>query len=153
MFKTGNANNLRYAAVHDICKRDGATFCMSLPVVHALTGCDSTSSFTGIGKKTAFKILQPKISELQSLYDLGDLVEVQMNSDAVNDTIKFVIWLYDKTADTNQINEIRYKLFAQKNSNLENLPPTEDALIQHIRQVSYQVFIWKNVIHPMINMP
>ena len=80
---------------------------MSLPVVHAL-------SFTHIGKKTAFKILQTKISELQSLYDLGDLVEVQMNSDAVNDTIKFVVWLHDKTADTNQINEIRYKLFAQK---------------------------------------
>ena len=63
---------------------------MSLPVLHALTGCDSTSSFTGIGKK-AFKILQTKTSELQSLYDLGNLVEVQMNSDAVNDTIKFVI--------------------------------------------------------------
>ena len=126
---------------------------MSLPVVHTLTGCDSTSSFTGIGKKTAFKILQTKIIELQSLYDLGDLVEVQMNSDAVNDKIKFVVWLYDKTADTNQINEIHYKLFAQKNSNPENLPPTEDALIQHIRRVSYQVFIWKNAIHPMIDMP
>ena len=72
---------------------------MSLPVVHALTGCDSTSSFTGIGKKTAFKILQTIIRELQSPYNLGDLVEVQMNSDAVNDTIKFVFWLYDKTAD------------------------------------------------------
>ena len=59
-------------------------------------------------------MLQTKISKLQSLYDPGDLVEVQMNSDTVNDTIKFVIWLYDKTADTNQINKIRYKLFAQK---------------------------------------
>ena len=116
---------------------------MSLPIVHALTGYDSTSSFTGIDKKTAFKILQTKISDLQPLYDLEDLVEVQMNSDAVNNTIKFVIWLYDKTADTNQINEIRYKLFVQKNSNTKNLPPTEDALIQHTRRVSYQVFIWK----------
>ena len=125
---------------------------MSLPVVHTLTGCDSTSSFTGIGKKTAFKILQTKIIELQSLYDLVDLVEVQMNSNAVNGTMKFVFWLYDKTSDTNQINEIRYKLFAKKNSNPENLTPTEDALIQHFRRVSYQVFIWKNAIHPMINM-
>ena len=97
--------------------------------------------------------MQTKISELQSLYDFGDLVEVQMNSDTVNDTIKFVIWLYDKTADTNQINKIRYKLFAQKKKNPENLPPTKDALIQHIRQVSYQLFTWKNAIHPMINMP
>ena len=87
---------------------------MSLPVAHALTGCESTSSFTGVGKKTVVKILQTKIGELQSLYDLGDLLEVQMKSDAVNNTIKFVIWLYDKTADTNQINGILYKLFAQK---------------------------------------
>ena len=41
----------------------------------------------------------------------------------------------------------------KKNSNPENLPPTEDALIQYIRRVSYQVFIWKNAIHPMNNMP
>ena len=65
-------------------------------------------------QKTTIKLLQTKISKLQSLYDPGDLVEVQMNSDTVNDTIKFVIWLYDKTADTNQIKKIRYKLFAQK---------------------------------------
>ena len=90
-FKTGNANNLRYVAVHDIGKRYGATFCMSLPIVHALTGCDSTSSFTVIGKKTVFRILQTKISELQLLYHLGDLVEVQMNSDAVNDTISYLV--------------------------------------------------------------
>ena len=70
-----------------------------------------------------------------------------MNSGAVND--KFVIWLYD----TNQINEICYKLFAQKNSNPENLPPTEDTLIQHIRRVSYHAFTWKNAMHPMNNMP
>ena len=76
-----------------------------------------------------------------------------MNSDAVNYTIKFIIWLYDKTTDTNQINEIRHKLVAKKNSNPENLPPTEDALIQHIKWVSYQVFIWKDAMHPMINMP
>ena len=70
-----------------------------------------------------------------------------MNSGAVND--KFVIWLYD----TNRINEICYKLFAQKNSNPENLPPTEDTLIQHIRRVSYHAFTWKNAMHPMNNMP
>ena len=70
-----------------------------------------------------------------------------MNSGEVND--KFVIWLYDN----NQINEICYKLFAQKNSNPENLPPTEDTLIQHIRRVSYHAFTWKNAMHPMNNMP
>ena len=41
----------------------------------------------------------------------------------------------------------------KKNSNPENLPRTEDALLQHIRRVSYQIFIWKNALHPVINMP
>ena len=102
-FKTGNANNLRNIVVHNICKKYGLTFCMSFLVVQALTDCDSTLVFTGIGKKTAFKILQAKIGELQSLCDIGCLVEAQINSDTVNDRIKFVIWLYDKTADTNEI--------------------------------------------------
>ena len=76
-----------------------------------------------------------------------------MNSDAVNNTIKFVMWLNEKTTDTNQVNEIRYKSFAQKDSNPEDLPPPEDALIRHIRRVSYQVFILENTIYPMIKMP
>ena len=50
-FKTGNANNLRYVAVQDICKKYGITFCMSLPVVHALTGCDSTSVSRVLAKR------------------------------------------------------------------------------------------------------
>ena len=152
-FKTGNANNLRYVAVHDICKKIWYYLLHVSSCCLCIVASDSTSRFTGTGEKTAFKILQTKISELQLLYDLGDLADVQMNLDAVNDTIKFVIWLCDKTLDTNQINEICHKLFAQKNYNPENLPPTEDALIQHIKGVSYQVFIWKNAIVPMINMP
>ena len=32
----------------------------------------------------------------------------------MNDTNKFVTWFYDKTVDTNQVNEIRCKLLAEK---------------------------------------
>ena len=66
---------MRNDTVHDMFKIDGATFCVFLLVVHALTGCDLTTSFTSVGKKTAFKMLQTKIIEFQSLYDLRDLVE------------------------------------------------------------------------------
>ena len=66
-FKTGNANDLRCVAVQYICKKYGATFCMSFPVVHTLTGYDSTSSFTDIGKKAAFKILKRKKLQTKNL--------------------------------------------------------------------------------------
>ena len=42
----------------------------TLPVIHALTGCDSTSRIFGIGKKTALNICPFK-----SLMKLGDKVE------------------------------------------------------------------------------
>ncbi len=38
-----------------------------LPAVHALTGCDTTSSFYGIGKRTVFKIVNNNPDEFASL--------------------------------------------------------------------------------------
>ena len=40
----------------------------------------------------------------------------------------------------------------KKKNHLKNLPPTKDALIQHVRRVFYQVLIWKTAIQPAINM-
>ncbi len=58
-FKTGTVTRTkdgrRYLPVHDICHIQGPLVCKLLPAVHALTGCDTTSSFFGIGKKTVLK--------------------------------------------------------------------------------------------------
>jgi hypothetical protein len=37
-----------------------------LPVAHSLTGCDTTSSFFGIGKKTVYKILKQNTTKYQT---------------------------------------------------------------------------------------
>jgi hypothetical protein len=50
----------RYLPVHDICHIQGPLVCKLLPAMHALTGCDTTSSFFGIGKKTVLKNLYAK---------------------------------------------------------------------------------------------
>ena len=44
-------------AIHSIWEQLGEDDCFSLPGFHAVTGCDLTSSYAGIGKKKAFKIL------------------------------------------------------------------------------------------------
>jgi hypothetical protein len=58
-FKTGTVTRTkdgrRYLPVHDACHIQGPLVCKLLPAVHALTGCDTTSSFFGIGKKTVLK--------------------------------------------------------------------------------------------------
>ena len=42
----------RYIPVHELCKSLNSVVCEILPAAHVLTGCDTTSSFFGIGKKS-----------------------------------------------------------------------------------------------------
>lgn len=44
----------RYIAIHEIARLLGHDICCLLPAFHAIAGCDSVSSFHGIGKKSGF---------------------------------------------------------------------------------------------------
>lgn len=46
-------SSFRYIAVHEMVATMNPTQCLTLPVFHAFTGCDTVSAFTGRGKKTA----------------------------------------------------------------------------------------------------
>jgi hypothetical protein len=61
---TRTKDGRRYLPVHDICHIQGPLVCKLLPAMHALTGCDTTSSFFGIGKKTVLKTLKDNIDAL-----------------------------------------------------------------------------------------
>jgi hypothetical protein len=56
--------------VHDITLAIGPLVCNILPAVHALTGCDTTSSFFGIGKMTVYKTLIQYPQKFQNLLSL-----------------------------------------------------------------------------------
>ena len=56
-FRTGVKDRHRLIPVHDIAHALGEMMCSSLPGFHAVTGCDSTSSLAGIGKKKAWDSL------------------------------------------------------------------------------------------------
>ena len=51
-FGTGKA--FRYINVVSVAQKLGRDKCLALPAFHALTGCDTTSSFAGRGKRTAW---------------------------------------------------------------------------------------------------
>ena len=51
---------------------------------------------------------------------------------------KYVVLLYDKTCQLTQVNEARQHLFARRSRALENIPPTQAALKQHILRTAYQ---------------
>ena len=49
----GVKTHYRYIAVHTIANKLGRDKSRALPYFHALTGCETTSSFSNVGKKTA----------------------------------------------------------------------------------------------------
>ena len=48
----GHGKNFRYIAAHTIAAVLGDDWCKGLLFMHAFSGCDTVSSFSGIGKKT-----------------------------------------------------------------------------------------------------
>jgi hypothetical protein len=117
--------------VHDITLAIGPLVCNILPAVHALTGCDTTSSFFGIGKKTVYKTLIQNPQKFQNLLSLaGSDVETSVEVGR-----KFVSVLYDpkgaaKSAHDN-LNELRVKSTLAKDASLVRMPPSEAAFKQH----------------------
>jgi hypothetical protein len=48
----------RFLPIHELCSSLSEITCRVFPAAHALSGCDTTSSFFGIGKKSVYKILK-----------------------------------------------------------------------------------------------
>ena len=69
---------------------------------------------------------------------------------------RFVVLLYDSNSPCNIVNGARKKLFAGKGKTVENIPPTQDALLQHVRRATYQGgHIWSQslLLQPKLPSP
>ena len=152
-FKTGVGKNKRYIPIHTSLNTIGASVCRLLPAVHAITGCDSVSSFSGVGKKTAFSLLKSHTDNFIDLLDFGDSPILSLECESVISAIKFVCSLYDRKFDVIDVNVLRHKLFTQKNVTGDKLPPTLDALSLHLRRANYQCYIWKSACEPRLELP
>ena len=65
---------------------------------------------------------------------------------------KFVCFLYRKTS-TVEVNELRHQLFVSKASQSDQMPPTRDALRQHILRCNYQAAIWQRALQSEPDIP
>ena len=70
-FRTVVKERIRYIPVYKIAARLGRPMCKAIPAFHALTGSDTTSSLSGIGKKNAWKVLCRNESHQESLARFG----------------------------------------------------------------------------------
>lgn len=151
-FKTGVKDHTRYIPVHAASQELGEKMCRALPAFHAITGCDSTSAFAGIGKKKGWKALLHSEHHQESLGLLG--TEQHLNDNTSTKCEAFICDIYPscrkaaRTAD-----ELRYLLFCQKKQKNELLPPTSDSLLQHFKRVNYQVYVWRKALTAIQNLP
>lgn len=69
---------------------------------------------------------------------------------------RFIVLQYDRTSSDECVNDARKRLFTQKGRAIDNLPPSQDALIQHIKRAVYQAgYCWAQmmVASPVLPSP
>ena len=140
--RTGVKDKSRFVPLHEIAINLGTKHCDILLVCHALSGSDTTSAFSRLGKLKLWNEVSGSVKTYKKLCDLGENIEITPDSFATAE--KLIIKLYG--ASVNTINKARYVLFSQKQATGESLPPSDDALKFHVMRVNYQLFIWKKAL-------
>ena len=146
----GMQRRYRYIPVHNIVAELGQAKSAALPAFHALTGCDTTSSFFGKGKKTAWTVWQslPELTvPLQLLSGPHPSEEILTTYTEVLQ--KFVLHLYGVSQiDISTVNAGRRHLFLKKGKDFLHMPPGSDAFHQHLLRVAYQSgHVWGNMLN------
>ena len=150
----GTGKHFRYIAVHKIAERLGIDRSKALPMFHALTGCDTVSYFARRGKIQAWDLWHAfnEITATFSLLASGTTTSIPL--EVVSVIERFVVLLYNRTSAQVKVNAARQELFAKGNRSIENIPPTQAALVQHLRRAVYQGgLILGNCLVPKPTLP
>ena len=136
-------NYTLYSIVH-ICASLGHHKSQALPVFLAFTGCDTTSSFRGKGKKSAWNAWQicDEVTETFMHLACNPFVVFNVDSHHFQMLERLAVLMYDKTSQHISVNEVRRESFCLKSPSMDRMPPTQDALLQHSRRAIYQAGIW-----------
>ena len=146
---SGTSRRSRIVSIRRVGERLGREICEILPSLHAITGCDSVSAFSTKGKKKALDVVPMNSALRQTLGSLGERVPARQ--DDLNKLERFVCALYNDHL-CQSVNEHRYKLFCKSKSlQSHQLPPTKEALENHLKRANYQSFIWKHALQTEVN--
>lgn len=130
----GTSKARRFIPIHEVHRMVSSEVLDSLLAFHAISGCDTTSYIRGHTKQTMWNTFCENPTMLEHL-GKGPLTE-----EAIKSAEQFFCKVY-KT-NVNSIDEARRRLFT-KTIQPECLPPTSDALQQHIKRAHYQATVWE----------
>ena len=119
-----------------------------------MTRCDHVGTFLGITKARCTKVfLEAKDQQiLDALDDLGN--SVILSEDIVKNLTRFVISIYcsrrkndqDRFFNVTYIETLRWEFFSKYQSELDQLPPTANALKHHFMRSNYVAHMYKESI-------
>ena len=152
-FKSDKVNCNRVFDIAECCRSLGEEVCKSLPFLHAITGCDTTSSLFSIGKLTAFK----KVVESKYLRDIAYSFSLHGQSHADIEQLgeNAVKLLYGCNNLEKPLNNLRHEklyskvLKAKSYVKPELLPPTSSSVKFHSYRTYLQVQDWIFVSNDM----
>ena len=128
---------------------NNASIMKNLLAAHAITGCDTVSSFACIGKGTVFNQLRKFSEELS----VGD-VSIPL-TDIISSATKFVASLYSRNEENTSLYKLRSGIFSRKLAGklhivpkLCSLPPTSGPFARHVMRAHFQTAIWKSANLP-----
>jgi len=148
----GTGAKFRYIPIHEVVTNLEPRICSTLPMFHAFSGCDTVSSFNGRGMKTAWNTwkVYPDVTEV---FEELQMMQTEISELNMKTLERFVVLLYDRTSDIMSVNDSRKYLFTFKSRSLEDLPPTQEALRQHIKRATYQTACWRKALIPVQDLP
>jgi len=152
-FKTGrkllNRDRTRYIPIQAIV---GSLTPQQLSImlsVYCVTGCDTSSSFHGVGKKKAFQVMCKYADELEGLSELG-IPQQMISPEAKLAAFRFVGLLYGHSNCTSLNCIRRDSMLGKKRVRPRKLPPTNDSFVLHLLRCTYKLLIWRSSLCPDI---
>ena len=128
----------------------GPVKCRALLFFVAFTGCDTTSQFAGKGKLSGWNAWL-SYPEATNAFLIHPFENISLESERFHTIEKFVCILYSRTTNIASVNEMRENIFPKLE--FSQLPPTQEALYQHVQRSVYQASIWLRCTNQLINAP
>ena len=111
------------------------------------------SAFAGCGKVARYRIVTRSAEFLKMFQQLG--MERCLSDNLYRSLQKFTCAMYCSTPGTNDIHELRYRLFCLKRGDVESnqQPPCKDTLRKYSLRANYQAAVWRRSLQKCPEIP
>jgi hypothetical protein len=121
----GMGRNFKFLGINRICASLGLQKSRSLPVFHAITGCDTTSALYGKGKRSAWQawvLCNDNVTPTLEFLATHPFQQLNPVSTHFHELERMTIVI---ELALNSINDVRMDLFCSHNRAIDNIPPTQ----------------------------